>query len=209
MNRASYLTYMQDLLPRGQAWVRRVSSWLTIVLDIIAGELARIHGRALDLLNEADPRTASELLPDWERNAGLPDGCSAVSTTIQERRVALHQKLTSGGGQSNAYWLSIAERLGYEIGITERRPFTCGRDQCGRDRIEGPNSTIIVGLVDDMRVRFHWSIKVLGPRVTYFLCGVSECGIDTLAKFTRAEDLECMLHRLKPAHAELVFSYEG
>jgi uncharacterized protein YmfQ (DUF2313 family) len=49
---------------------------------------------------------------------------------------------------------------------------------------------------------------VLEPRVTYFRCRASRCG-DQLGKIARAADLECRLQRIKPAHTELIFSYDG
>jgi hypothetical protein len=35
--------------------------------------LARIDARAVDLANEADPRTANETIADWEKMLALPD----------------------------------------------------------------------------------------------------------------------------------------
>lgn len=209
MDRKSYLGLLQDLLPPGPAWIRDMDALLTRILNVAAGELARVHARAINLLNEADPRTASEMLPDWERVCGLPDTCNATASTIQERRAAVHQKWTSRGGQSNQYWKEIADRLGYEIEITEFRPFICGASECGAGIFDGPYSKRSVGLTNDHDIRFYWSIKVLGPRVTWFQCGASECGIDPLAKISRAEDLECQIKRLMPAHTELIFAYEG
>ncbi|HET7505100.1 MAG TPA: putative phage tail protein [Kofleriaceae bacterium] len=48
------------------------SSLLSSLLLDCADELARIHGRADDLLREADPSIATELLPDYERDLGEP-----------------------------------------------------------------------------------------------------------------------------------------
>lgn len=209
MNQKAYLSLLYDLLPRGQAWIRNTQSMLSRILGVAAAELARVHSRALDLLDEADPRTASEMLTDWERATGLPDTCSAVSTTIQERRMAVHQKWISRGGQSNHYWHDLAARLGYKIEITEHRPFICGASECGGGIYEYPFSNILIGLTDDLTIRFIWRILVKGPRVTWFQCGASECGIDPLAKITVAADLECQIRKLMPAHTQLIFAYEG
>lgn len=209
MDRKSYLTLIFDLLPVGFAWVRDMGSMMARVLNVSAAEFARIHARADNLIEEADPRTASELLTDWERVCALPDTCTAVGTTIQERRNAVHQKWTSRGGQSNKYWHEVAARLGYEIEITEFRPFICGESECGEAEYESPYSTLDVALSDDPTIGLVWHVLVKGPRVTWFECGASECGSDALAEITTAEDLECQLNRLKPAHEELIFAYEG
>lgn len=208
MDRKAYLSLIFDLLPVGYAWVRDMKSMTSRILDVAAAEFARIHSRAENLINEADPRTASELLTDWERVCGLPDTCTATATTLQERRSAVHQKWTSRGGQSPKYWKDVANRLGYSVDVTEYRPFVCGLSECGLGEIEGPESTIVIGMTDDLLIRFFWRVFVHGPRVTWFECGAGECGKDPLAQITAAEDLECQIRRLKPAHTELIFAYE-
>lgn len=196
MNRAAYLTFLQSLLPPGQAWTRDRLSVMSAVLDIFAGELARIDARTAELLNEADPRTTIEMLADWERVAGLPDLCTGIDETLQERRQAVVHKITGLGGQSIAYYQSIAESLGYAIEIDEFRPFICGISHCG-DVLNGGHD-----------VRYNWRVRVLEPRTIYFRTGGSTAG-EKLLTIRRAEDLECVLNRLKPAHTNLIFSYEG
>lgn len=194
---AQYLALLQNLLPPGAAWPREDDADLTKILTAMADEFARIHCRALELFEEADPRTTLELLGDWERVLGLPDDCTAAADTIQERRSAVLQRLTSLGGQSVAYFIGVAEALGYDgVEIEEYRPFECGASECG-DPLNGPSS-----------VRHEWRVAVPDPRVTDFRCGESECG-DPLGDIDRADDLECLLTRLKPAHTDLIFSYEG
>ena len=196
MNRAAYLIFLQSLLPPGQAWTTDHMAALTKVLDVIAGEFSRIHIRTDELLREADPRNTVEMLADWERVAGLPDTCTGDLETLQERRTALVQKVTGIGGQSKAYFQSIAESLGYEVEIDEFRPFICGISHCG-DILNGGHD-----------VRYNWRVRVLEPRITYFRTGLSRCG-ERLMSIRAAEDLECILNRLKPAHTNLIFAYEG
>lgn len=192
-----YLQLLQNTLPPGAAWPRGADANLTKLLTALADEFARIHNRAEGLFDEADPATTLELLPDWERVLGLPDDCSGAADTIQERRAAVLQRLTTIGGQSIAYFLGIAEDLGYAgTTIDEYRPFECGGAECG-DPLNGAPS-----------VRHEWRVNVPDPRITDFLCGESECG-DPLGDIDRADDLECLLTRLKPAHTTLIFAYEG
>jgi uncharacterized protein YmfQ (DUF2313 family) len=197
MNASDYRAQLQALLPLGDAWTRRPDAVLTRSLAAWAEELARIDARSGRLLSEAMPSDTLEMLADWERVAGLPDACGAeLATTIEERRANLIVKLTQQGGASLAWFRRLAETLGYEIGIEEFRPFITGLSRCG-DRLWGGHV-----------VRHQWRVKVTGARLTYFRTGLSQCG-DLLLKITRAEDLECLLRRLKPAHTHLVFSYEG
>lgn len=193
---AEYLATLQELLPAGDAWPRDDDATLTKVLGGIAPSLARAHNRALELVEEADPRTTREMIGDWERCCGLPDECTpANATTLQERRAAVVAKLTHRGGQDGAYFLGLAEGLGYAVTIEEFRPFVCGLGRCG-DRLNGGHE-----------VRYNWRVRILEPRVTWFRTGAS-APPDRLGKIDYAEDLECILNRLKPAHTQLVCAYE-
>jgi len=197
MNEQAYLAQLQALLPPGPAWTREPDANLTRILSAWAAELARIDARADDLLNEADPRTARELLPDWERVAGLPDPCMPAASTLEERRNRLVQHLTTIGDQSRAFYLSVAERIGYQgVTIEEFRPFMSGRSRCG-DALNGPAT-----------VRFYWRVHVPEPRVAWFRAGTARCG-DRLGAIRRAEDLECIFRRLDTRHTEVIFAYEG
>lgn len=193
----SYLSQLQSLLPPGAAWAREPDAVLTRLLAALAAEYGRVDSRAVGLVAEADPRSTRELLADWERVCGLPDSCSSgIATTLQERRATVVSRLTATGGQSIAYFEALIESLGYEAEIEEFRPFVCGLGHCG-DTLNGPDT-----------VRHVWAVRILGPRVTRFECGVSQAG-DSLCKISRAEDLECLLRRLRPAQTILIFSYEG
>lgn len=192
-----YLRLLQSLLPQGAAWPRDEESALTALLGALADELARLHNRAEELFNEADPRVTLEMLTDWERATGLPDSCTGAADTIQERREFLVQRLTSRGGQSIAYFREVATAIGYDnVTIEEYSPFECGASECG-DPLNGSSS-----------VRYEWRVLVPGPRVTDFQCGESECG-DPLGDIDKAADLECLLTRLKPAQSSLIFAYQG
>jgi hypothetical protein len=61
------------------------------LMHAFADELARHHQRQIDLLNESDPRTTSELLPEWEKQYGLTDS----SGTDEERRARLQTRILS------------------------------------------------------------------------------------------------------------------
>lgn len=195
----AYHAQLLALLPPGPAHEAppgsvRASFWM-----FAARGAARLHERLCDLLRESRPCATDKRLAEWEADYGLPDDCDplGLSRPVQERKLLLCAKATQPGGQSVAYFESVAEALGYDVTITEHRPFTCGLSECGDDTECGDES-----------LRFWWTVTVHGPRVTWFECGVSECG-ETLATITAAEDLECRLNALKPAHTELIFAYEG
>ena len=195
-----YAVAFAALLPVGAAWPRDPDSDLMGYVAGQAGIWGRVDARAADLLvSESDPRFTAQLLTEWERAYGLPDPCVPVVQTIPERRTALVAKITAQGGQSRAFFTALAATLGYAIEIEEFRPFQPGISSAGgsRGRVMVPNS------------RFYWRIKLNTPRLQRFSAGYSSAGRDSMLSIRRAEDLECVLNRWKPAHTVLIFSYNG
>jgi len=96
-----YARQSLTLLPHGQAWPRYQNSTLDLTVEGLALEWGFVDGRAADLLEiESDPRATVELLPDWERNWGLPDPCiTNPPSSMEERRLRLLVKMTLFGGQ--------------------------------------------------------------------------------------------------------------
>lgn len=142
-----YAEAYSALLPLGLAWPREST---TILMKTVRG-LAQVWGtwvdrRAADLLEiETDPRRTIEMLPDWERNWGLPDPCFlGVGQGIDQRRQILLLKMTLLGGQSRAFFIWVAAQLGYTVTIGEYAPFMVGVSPCGDTRPPelSPNSFV-------------------------------------------------------------------
>ncbi|HET9063685.1 MAG TPA: putative phage tail protein [Candidatus Binatia bacterium] len=76
----AYARMLWALLPPSRLW-RRIGGTLFKVFEADADELARVDARVINLVDEADPRTASELLPEHERELGLD-----TAATLAERR---------------------------------------------------------------------------------------------------------------------------
>lgn len=193
MTADDYRRQMQALLPRGRAWSLAPLAWLTRLLSAMAPEFARIHARVLDLIRESDPRTTIEMLAEWERALGLPDNCSnTLAPTLQGRRDDVLTKLVSIGGQSRAYYIGVAARLGYVITIDEFMPFDVRNGSVG-DHVYSED--------------WHWVWRVNGPEVTirHFNVGDSVVG-DPLRSWGNST-LECRLNLIKPAHTIIIFSY--
>lgn len=188
---------LRTLLPPGDVWPRETDSTLGKFCRGQAEVWARIDAAAWDLVDvEAQPTSTFRMLPEWEAAVGLPDPCVAEPLNIGERRKLLIERLTSEGSQSRAYFIGIAERLGYEVTITEITPFMAGLSQAGGEDQVGPGS-----------ISHHWWINVTGYRVTWFRAAVSQAGLDPLARISLATDLECMIRPLQPEHGVLHFSY--
>jgi len=191
-NAAEYTHLLQQLLPPGAAWPREPDATLTKLLSSFADGLARAHNRAVDLLDEADPRTTNEMLIDWERAFGLPTACLAgLDQTAAERRLTLHAHVTSRGGQSRAFFISMAAVLGYDITITEFRPLKAGfkaGDPCC-----------------DPEWNFAWQVNAPETTIRPFKAGESKAG-EPVRKWGN-ERLECEITRRKPAHTHVQFAY--
>ena len=190
---AEYREQLKALLPPGQAFPRDPGTTLHDLLDGMSIELARLDGRASVLPQEANPATSLELLPDWERVAGLPDKCSGViEETLQGRRNALLTKLTSTGGASTAYFIELAASLGYTVTIEEFRPFRVGVSRAGDLLTNGPWA-------------YTWLIRAPEVSVTSFRVGQSAVG-ERLRTWGN-DTLECKINQLKPAHTVALFAY--
>jgi uncharacterized protein YmfQ (DUF2313 family) len=190
MSADQYLSQLQALLPDGAAWTREAGAVLTRLLNAFADELARIDGRALSLIEEADPRTADELLADWERIAGLPDSCVSGTQTTAQRRAALVARLTTIGGQSIAYYIARAAGLGYTITINE----------FSQQTVESDVTSPMYG----QPWNFAWQVNSALNTVGYLT--VADTVADPLAWWGNAA-LECSINRLKPAHTFALFAY--
>ena len=183
-----YAAQLQALLPPGRAWSRERDSVLSALLSGFSEELARIDQRGEDLLVERDPRSATELITDWERVLGLPDECSALSATLTARRQAAHYKMTGVAGLDAASIIQAAADLGYTITT---------------DELDMARADAIVGLdTANGRWRFVWWVNV-DARVEYFstLSRVDE----RLAVYPPLTELVCRIRAISPAHTHAVF----
>lgn len=159
-----------------------------------------IQGVALDqsqidadvLLAELDPRTTSLLLPDWERNYGLPDPCAGQAQTVAERRARLVQKVTERGGLSIPYFINVAERLGFPgVTITEFRPAKC-TSKC----TAAVYSAAWIGV---------WQVNVPQTETIRVLNVRGRCN-EPLRSWGN-QILECVIRRLKPSDTHVLFAY--
>ena len=186
-----YLAQLQALLPKGPAWPRDRGSLLTKLLSAFSEEYASLDARIEVLINESDPRTTVELLTDWERVCGLPDGCTGPLSTISERRDAVVSRLTTEGGQSAAYYIAVAAKIGYTITITEEKVHTC---------MSGCSDPI-----NSHEWRFVWNVNAVEANSVRFF-NVND-GVDSALASWGNGLLECTISRLKPAHTLVRFIY--
>jgi uncharacterized protein YmfQ (DUF2313 family) len=234
---SDYTQAFLQLLPQGQAWPKHApESVLVQAITGLCDYWGYVDGNAADLLEiESDPRLTVQLLPDWERNWGLPDPCYTAPQTIGQRQLALVMRMTMQGAQSREFFINVAAMIGYTITITEYRVFVCGIDGCGDCRVYGDGSDPmynewgipIKGPPGDHDVlngelsewpnyglgppenRFYWTVHVASASLTWFRVTKGQCGVDPHLRIGLADDLECLLNRWKPAHTQIIFDYAG
>lgn len=177
----AYARQLKQLLPRGLVWKLDPASWLSKLLLGISDELARIDARSDDLLNEWDPRTAFETLPEWERMMRIPDGCLGVSTVTSERQAAVTAKWIARGGAAPTYFIGVAARLGIVATIDELAPYT-------------------------WRLNVNLAQSTSLTIVSYIFRTGTARTPDPLTNISSAA-FECVMNRLKPAHTVLLFKY--
>jgi uncharacterized protein YmfQ (DUF2313 family) len=154
------------------------------------------EGAALDavvrsgekLLAESDPRTALEMLPDWERMVGLLD----LPPTVQERQGAVVARLSGNGGQNATYYIALARSLGYDVTVSEYRPFRAGASFAGDE------------LTNEAWVHW-WMVHAPVTTVFEFMAGASCAG--ERVRSWGAEPLERLINKFKPAHTGVAFVY--
>jgi len=207
---AEYADAMLGLLPQGQAWPREDGSTLVLTVNGLAEYWGFVDGRAADLLEiESDPRTTVELLPDWERNWGLPDPCYPEAISIAERQNLLVLIMTLLGGQSRSFFEYISSWTGHAINIGEWAPFMCGVSEVGDTRYEYDDTGFFRWYLGPPENRYFWYLQSETAVLEWFRCGTpySQTGIHPHLKIYTESPIDCLLQRWKPAHTEMVFDY--
>jgi uncharacterized protein YmfQ (DUF2313 family) len=189
---SDFLRAFQSLMPRGRVWNSDPSSVQTKVQAGLTASYEVQTTRSNYLLVDAFPATTYELLPEWESTLGLPDPCAGVAPSVQVRRQQVVARLSNAGGQSAAYYIGFAQRLGYGITVTNYAPFRCGQSTAGQQ----------LGNQDWF---FTWSINAALNTVVRFAAGQSAAG-DPLASWGN-QILECEMSEVAPAHTILQFHY--
>ncbi len=181
----AYASQLLQLLPRGILWNTQADSKLRAVMLAIGDEFSRVDQRSLDLLEEMDPRTATETIEDWERILSLPDDrVLEIPATIEARRVAVTQKFVSLGGQSAAFFTALALACGYVL---------------------DPAGPITKFANSVLRVGFLVGARVYGDAYAYSMqINISSTTGSALSN----EDFERVIRHVVHSHIVVIFNYE-
>lgn len=203
---AKYKQLFRKLFPRGFAWDSKAVDG-TEFADFIAAlsnEPCRVEERGFDFLDEMDPNTTFEMLDNWERLLGIPDECTPDGDpSLFDRRVRVLQKLTTGGGQNEAFFKLIAQQLGYNVDIFDVEDFKDFRVGAARVGDALTNTTPS----NEGGWAYTFQVKAPAEFVRRFRVGQSTVG-DRLVSFEN-ETLECVIRKFAPAHVTVLFSIGG
>jgi uncharacterized protein YmfQ (DUF2313 family) len=166
---------------------------LSVELDAVGKQLDKAQESADQLQAEMFPSSCTVSLPDWERNYGLPDPCVTIDQSLEQRRAALESKINTKGGQSIAYFIALAEKMGYPGATVEEFPmFTC-------------NSAMgdALNSEDD---GFYWQLNLPAASggIFFFTCNSA---INSPLQSWGDEAIECRVRKNKPAHTNVIFAY--
>lgn len=193
LSQEGYGELIIQLLPRGLAW-RGAQLWKLV--QAFAAECARVDTQGLTLVTEAFPQTTDQCLPDWERIAGIPSvAWPAVipPSNMVQRRANLVAKLSAQGGQSRAYLIAVAERMGYTVSsITDcYTPFAASVGYAGAP-------------IYDPWWAYTFTVNVaalpIGETVTH------DPGAPSLRQYTNAR-IEAVINSLQPAQTISLYTY--
>jgi uncharacterized protein YmfQ (DUF2313 family) len=192
-----YKGIIRRLFPVGWAWRPDVGTVFEKLISSLAVEPCRVEERANVIPEELDPRTTFEMVDNWERLLRIPDECTPEGDPgLSERRQRILQKLTTGGGQSPAFYKLIAQQLGYDVDVIEVinfESFKVGKSRVG-DALHNTDAW-----------QYTFMVKAPAALVRYFRVGQSTVGERLV--LIENETLECVIRRYAPAHTTVLFSF--
>jgi len=163
-----YKDSLRSLVPPGIAW--KGEKFLELI-DAFAVELARFEGSATYLQGEVFPATTEDLLPDWERLAGLPDKDFPLPADIEARRQTLISRLSIIASPTKTEIERVALAGGFVIRLDEIQPFRVGISSVG-DPVAGNEWLFIfyvntfAGLSANEQIRLISIVKRFKPAHT-------------------------------------------
>ncbi len=188
-----YLEQAEALLPHGPAWSVDESGLLAAFLHGLSQAAADIDLQITRLVSESIPTGANDLLPEWEKDWGLPDPCMQLidGDDFQMRVIRLAAKVRGLGGNGRQFFIDLAKQFGYDVTLDDPKPLRagfCAGDFCYDEMFE-----------------YVWYMKVpAGMQIRVF-----DANSEANQPLRDWGDLafECVIKQYKPDHEEVFFEY--
>ncbi|MGA5655271.1 YmfQ family protein [Rahnella contaminans] len=191
MTDIDYCRALMQLLPQGEAWPQDPDSTLGKLLHALADGFERIDSQLDEIATrETLPRTAQQLLTDWEACLGLPE-CGDISDTIEKRQMAAEAKFTMSASLNLHFLEELALKHGYVVKIAQEFAHNCMRD-------------CMYPLVPQT-VRFTAYVTVYNQIDHYRATCLDNCMTPLIVYETG--DLECLFERYGPAYETFIYYY--
>lgn len=198
---AQLAVQLAALRPRGEAW--RNGGFDALDGSVMGGFFAALGAaigptdrRVCDMVDQFFCSSATETLDIWAREYGVPDGCDPFADICE--------KVNAVGDTVPAYAEAAALRRGWSIAIAEE--FITRVEDCCMGM--GLMGTMLMGaeqgvtwriVIDRAASPAYQAPASTGPIMGLMLMAdVLDCDPDN-------EALRCLIRRIAPAHADLVF----
>lgn len=180
--------------PAGAAWgtpdgqAMALDSVLARLTRVLIDPFVTLYRRAFRLAGEATVDGVSDLLPEWERDYGLPGPCASDTQTTGERLSALAAKVMAAKVITPEDFVLLALQYGFEVAIEEPCIFEIGFSEVGGEHECGSAGDEV-----------YFIVRVRDLRIDYFTLGESELGHDPLFSPGNSALLICIIREVAPA----------
>lgn len=164
---------------------------LRTVLRILAKEYFRACLYIETIIDNFLPSKTSLFIKQWEETVGIPDNCFDGTGDLETRRLHILCKLVYMNATNLDDFVKLAELLGYRIEI-----LTGG--SAGTFRYTFP--AVFYESIKTAKFTMYIKIYGLKPNVFTYTFPVE-------FKTVRAELLECVINKIKPANVNVIIEY--
>lgn len=218
ITKEQYAQAFKQLMPLGMLFDLEESSNFYKLIIAICANYELFDEYCDNFINEIYPNTTLELLPEWEREYGLPDSCSIPDSTIEQRRKLLLAKYNALGGQTPAYYIALAAYLGYAITIIEFADFAPFRTNINRtnDVLYGESWQWVWQVNCNLFNPAYVATPNLStaneplysdPNIIYFRTNISTTNTPLIQWGDNAEQVICFINKYKPAHTYVLYDF--
>lgn len=155
MSRSPQVVQAEMLALSPPGYTRSLESVWAAQLLAAATEASLFEGAAEEMAAEIDPRTAVNLLPDWQALFGAdPYGIDISALDTAQLQAYFYQRLVNRGGQSVSFFEGIGAALGVTVALAEVQQTVFG------DAVFGGS------IYCETPAQFQWSVALSGGTPT-------------------------------------------